>query len=148
VKSGFPDPRCQCRYASQQVTDGKVPSHSLRFIRSGAAALSASDALKLSSFWGVRVITSYSMTEQMPISSKPLALETEDRVDTVGQPVCTSVALVDGASLRPVPWGERGELCISGANVMKGYMNNDAANAKSFFWIGAQRFFRTGDIAR
>jgi oxalate---CoA ligase len=120
----------------------------LRFIRTGAAPLSHVDAMKLSEFWGVKVVTSYSMTEQMPISSKPLALDTAVCQDTVGQPLCCSIVLIDGATLRPVSWGQQGELCISGANVMDNYIDTPQANASAFFWIGSQRFFRTGDIAR
>ena len=49
-------------------TLGSVPKNSLRFIRSGAAALSHEDACHLRDFWGVPIIPTYSMSELMPIS--------------------------------------------------------------------------------
>ncbi len=49
---------------------------------------------------------------------------------------------VDDAS-KTLPMGERGEICIKGPNVMKGYWNNEEATASSFTDDG---FFRTGDV--
>ena len=42
-----------------------------------------------------------------------------------------------------MPQGERGELCISGANVMKGYWKNSEATAAI---MTADGFMRTGDV--
>lgn len=46
--------------------------------------------------------------------------------------------------LREVPHGERGELCIAGPNVMKGYWQNPQATAEV---MTADGFLRTGDVA-
>src|SRR5690554_3232410 len=43
-----------------------------------------------------------------------------------------------------LPAGERGELCIRGANLMKGYWKREDATAESTTSTG---FFRTGDVA-
>ena len=43
-----------------------------------------------------------------------------------------------------VPRGERGELCIAGPNVMKGYWHNEKATRDSMTSDG---FFRSGDVA-
>lgn len=79
--------------------------HRLRFVRSGAAALSPYDARQLSTiFGGVPVITTYSMSEQMPISQPPLAYgrrQLDDKPGTVGVAVATSLAIV-GDSLEPI----------------------------------------------
>lgn len=42
-----------------------------------------------------------------------------------------------------VPYGEQGELCVSGPNLMKGYWKNPAATAEA---ITADGFLRTGDV--
>jgi long-chain acyl-CoA synthetase len=43
-----------------------------------------------------------------------------------------------------VPLGERGEICIKGPNVMKGYWKNEEATRES---TTADGYFRTGDVA-
>lgn len=45
---------------------------------------------------------------------------------------------------RPLPAGQRGELQIRGASIMRGYYNNPKANAESFV---DGDWFRTGDVA-
>ncbi|GGY71021.1 long-chain-fatty-acid--CoA ligase [Marinobacter zhanjiangensis] len=50
---------------------------------------------------------------------------------------------LDGSD-REMPQGERGELCIAGPNVMKGYWKRDDATAES---MTANGYFRTGDVA-
>ena len=42
----------------------------------------------------------------------------------------------------PVPTGERGEICLSGPNVISEYWNKPEATAKAFFG----KWLRTGDI--
>ena len=131
------------------ISRGAKPTHALRFIRSGAAALSHADAQKLNDFWGVPIIPTYSMSEQMPISGKNVKLNLDDRADTVGQPLMCSVALVADGNCRPTsPFGQQGELIISGDNVMKAYQNAEEANNKTYVYIGDKRYLRTGDIAR
>ena len=133
-------------YARTLNADGTAPDHGLRFIRSGAAALSHDDACKLRDFWGVPIIPTYSMSELMPIA-QPRAGYRLQYPDSVGQPVCASLAVVD-ASLRPVPFETDGEVCISGPTVMGGYQEDPSANQKAFFYLGRQRFLRTGDVGR
>ena len=131
------------------ISRGVKPKHALRFIRSGAAALSQADAEKLQAFWNVPIIPTYSMSEQMPISGKNIHLELDERPNTVGQPLICSVALVnDGNCRATVPFGTQGELVISGDNVMTGYQDAPEANNKTFFYIGEKRYLRTGDIAK
>lgn len=125
--------------------EGMLPSHKLRFIRTGAAALSPFDAMRLMKFWGVPVIPTYSMTEQMPITGSPMDAG-EECLDTVGKPLCCSMALVDQDKLHPVMFGSKGEVCISGPNVATEYQDNADANRKSYFYVGSSCFFRTGDI--
>jgi len=53
----------------------------------------------------------------------------------------------------PVPTGERGELCLSGAQVTRGYWNNPARTAEQFIRLPASNgddrvWYRTGDLVK
>ena len=130
-------------YGQQSYGQG-LPKHHLRFIRTGAAPLSETDAVALSKFWGVDIVSTYSMTEQMPICS---TMSQKKSGKSVGNPLLVSLALVDTSTLRPVRWGESGEICISGRQVMSTYWEG-TGDSKPFFFIGDRRFFRTGDLGR
>lgn len=137
--------------------------HSLRMIRSGAAALLAPDAKALSrAYGGIPIRPTYSMSEQMPITQPPLGME---RPGTVGVPVASSLAIVSAVTLRPLPPGVAGEVAISGPTVMDRYLNNADADKKSFFYLTLKgvdeegtrknshqneddqtRYFLTGDV--
>ena len=133
--------------------------HSLRMIRSGAAALLGPDALQLSATYGnIPIIPTYSMSEQMPISQPPygkLDMIT-DKPSSVGVPVAASLAIVNSSTLRPLPYGQEGEIAISGQSVMKNYLHNKEADKKAFFKLTlpveptsmahSGWFFLTGDI--
>src|SRR5262249_5808152 len=50
-----------------------------------------------------------------------------------------------------VPDGEPGEMCLAGACVARGYLNDPAATARSFVpdvTVPGQRMYRTGDLVR
>ncbi len=126
---------------------GKWQGHNLRFIRSGAAALKEPDRLKLQSTFGCPVIATYSMSEQMPISQPPVQGDAWlMQPGSVGVPLTASLAIVDPVSLQPLPFGEEGEVAISGETVFSGYQNNDDANNGSRFLMRALQdgVFRTG----
>lgn len=57
------------------------------------------------------------------------------------------VHIVDEA-LAEVPDSERGEICVSGAGVARGYRNRPDLTAQSFVNLDAVRMYRTGDRGR
>ena len=64
----------------------------------------------------------------------------------------TQIYLLDDA-MNPVASGEAGEICIGGAGVARGYLNQPALTAEKFViprWAaeGAMRIYRTGDLGR
>jgi acyl-CoA synthetase (AMP-forming)/AMP-acid ligase II/peptidoglycan/LPS O-acetylase OafA/YrhL len=138
------------QYLSQ---NGEFHGHNLRMIRSGAAALKESDRSLLTSIFGCDVVSTYSMTELMPICQPPLK-ETgwHQKPASVGVPVAASLAIVDPITLRPLPFGNRGEVVISGPTVFSNYERNLNANNYSRFLMKSPQdsefhtWFMTGDL--
>ncbi|MBF6159785.1 acyl-CoA synthetase [Nocardia cyriacigeorgica] len=95
---------------------------------------------------GVPFAQGYGLTETAPLA---LVLSTDDvatRIGAAGHKVLplSDVRLVD-LDNNPVPEGERGEICVRGPQVMKGYWNNKAATDAV---IDAEGWFHTGDIGQ
>lgn len=132
-------------------SDGQLIGHNLRFIRSGAAALKEADRTKLKALFGCDVIATYSMSEQMPISQPPMSMEGWESKDaSVGVPITASLAIVDPDSLKPLEYGQVGEIAICGNTVFDGYLDNEEANTRSRFSIddhtSETNWFLTGDL--
>jgi acyl-CoA synthetase (AMP-forming)/AMP-acid ligase II len=115
----------------------------LRFLRSSSASLPAQVMLALADTFKAPVIEAYGMTEAThQMASNPLApgAQKPGAVGVAAGPLLRIAhevenRLIDGT----------GEVVISGPNVTPGYESNPEANAKNFFMIDAQRWFRTGD---
>lgn len=69
---------------------------------------------------------------------------------SIGKPLKHCVGLILDDKLNELPDGEKGELCIAGDQVTKGYWNNPEKNASSFFTLEYKgqkmRFYHTGDL--
>ena len=117
------------------------PPPTLRFVRSCSSALSAEMMRDAEARLGVPMVEAYGMTENThQMTSNPLP-PAERRPGSVGVSAGAAVRIVDDAG-RDVPAGEPGEVAIRGPGLTPGYLNNDKANAESFF----DGWFRTGDI--
>jgi fatty-acyl-CoA synthase len=92
---------------------------------------------------GVSFCQGYGLTETSPFATM---LETSMALKKVGSagrpPMFTDVRIVDGDN-KPLPAGERGEVCVRGPNVLKGYWNRPEATADA---IDVQGWFHSGDI--
>ena len=115
----------------------------LKLTNSGGTALVKATAERWEALTGCRIVEGYGLTETSPVAStNPYGIQA--RLGSVGMPVPGSIMKVindDGAELG---LGERGELCVKGPQVMKGYWNNPEATAEV---LDAEGWFRTGDIA-
>jgi long-chain acyl-CoA synthetase len=123
---------------------GRYDLSSLRFCNSGGAPLPVEVAQRFQETTGCRLLEGWGMTETSPTGTFTPA-HAPQRPGSCGLPtvgVIIKFASVDGSG-RYVPLGERGELCISGPNVMKGYWNKPEATAEAMTEDG---FFRTGDV--
>ncbi|GAB3542057.1 amino acid adenylation domain-containing protein [Spirosoma fluminis] len=72
---------------------------------------------------------------------------------TIGKPIDNTILYVVDDSLTVLPDGEVGELCISGACLAEGYLNQPELTNEKFTELtllqqGTVRIYRTGDLAR
>jgi acyl-coenzyme A synthetase/AMP-(fatty) acid ligase len=70
----------------------------------------------------------------------------ENEIVAIGKPIQNMEAIVVDDSQRPLPDGQKGELCLSGDQLTPGYLDEER-NKVAFFTWDNKRFYRTGDIA-
>ena len=119
--------------------------NALRFCGSGGAPLPLEVAQRFEALTGCKLNEGWGMTETSPTGTFT-PVHGLRKPGSCGIPL-PAVRLKFESLSEPgtfVPTGERGELCISGPNVMLGYWKNPDATAKS---TTADGFFRTGDVA-
>ena len=118
---------------------------SLKFCLSGGAPLPLEVKSQFESLTGCKLVEGYGLSEASPVvTCNPL--DGRAKAGSIGLPLPgTMVSLRDLAEPeREVPLGEKGEICIRGPQVMKGYWNKPEETAEAF--VGD--FLRTGDVAR
>jgi len=115
-------------------------------VSSGAAPLPVSLIQRLQALLPNATIgEGYGLTEvTMMATGNPTSRSGTRKPGTVGVPVFDTEisirSLEDGAEM---PQGERGEVCIRGPQVMRGYAHRPEATAES---IDAEGWFHTGDV--
>jgi len=116
---------------------------SLKFCLSGGAPLPVDVKQKFEKLTGCKLVEGYGLSEAAPsVTCNPL--EGPVKEGSIGQPLpATIVSLRDLADpTREVPQGEKGEICIKGPQVMKGYWKRPEETANQF--VGD--YLRTGDV--
>ena len=115
----------------------------LKVTNSGGTALVKATAERWESLTGCRIVEGYGLTETSPVASTNPYGQLA-RLGTVGIPVVGTAFKVIDDDGNEMPLGERGELCIKGPQVMKGYWQQPEATAQT---LDAQGWLKTGDIA-
>ncbi|MCQ4158681.1 AMP-binding protein [Roseomonas sp. GC11] len=118
---------------------------SLDVLLVGGAKLTPEAARRIRPALGCQLQQVFGMAEGLVNYTR---LDDPDAVilDTQGRPISPDdeVLIVDDAG-EPVPEGEPGYLLTRGPYTIRGYHNDDAANARAFT---ADGFYRTGDVVR
>ncbi|HLD65043.1 MAG TPA: long-chain-fatty-acid--CoA ligase FadD2 [Pseudomonas sp.] len=115
----------------------------LKVTNSGGTALVKATAERWQGLTGCPVVEGYGLTETSPVAStNPYG--SQARLGTVGIPVPNTLFKVIDDEGVEQPLGERGELCIQGPQVMKGYWQRPDATAEV---LDAEGWFKTGDVA-
>jgi long-chain acyl-CoA synthetase len=110
---------------------------------SGGAPLPMEVLTRFKALTGITPGEGYGLTETAPVATFQRA-DVEPRLGSVGLPApLTRIDIVDlDTGLTILPQGERGEICVTGPTVMKGYWHKQEATAEAF--RGGR--FHTGDI--
>ncbi|MBS7663388.1 long-chain-fatty-acid--CoA ligase [Pseudomonas lalucatii] len=115
----------------------------LKVTNSGGTALVKATAERWQAITGCPVVEGYGLTETSPVASTN-AYGKLARLGSVGVPVPGTAFKVIDDEGNEQALGERGELCIQGPQVMKGYWQRPDATAEV---LDADGWFKTGDIA-
>jgi acyl-CoA synthetase (AMP-forming)/AMP-acid ligase II len=119
---------------------------SLELLLSGAAPLSAEVEVACGNRIGCRMQQGYGLTETSPTTHTVPDDLAGQMPGSIGPAIPnTECRIVDIATGEDAPADEAGELCIRGPQVMKGYLNDPAATART---IDPDGWLHTGDVAR
>ena len=119
---------------------------SLQLVNSGAAPLSAELAEAAAARVGCPVVQGYGLTESSPVTHVTPTDPGTHRPGMIGPPVpSTECKLVDVGTGEELDAGEEGEVCVRGPQVMRGYLDDPEATART---IDADGWLHTGDVGR
>jgi long-chain acyl-CoA synthetase len=109
----------------------------------GGMAVQKAVAEKWKLVTGKTLIEAYGLTETSPAATmNPLTIP--DFNGAIGLPISSTEVAIRNDAGADVPLGERGELCVRGPQVMKGYYNRPEETANV---MTADGFLKTGDVA-
>jgi len=114
---------------------------SIRFCMAGGAAMPVDVMHAFEAKYPVQILEGYGLSETSPVASFN-TLDRPRKPGSIGHPVWgVEMAILDDDD-QPVPDGERGEICIRGHNIMKGYLKRPGATAEALM----NGWFHSGDI--
>jgi long-chain acyl-CoA synthetase len=113
----------------------------LRFCMAGGAPMPEAVMRAFEAKYGVEILEGYGLSETSPVASFNV-LGRPRRPGSIGYPVWgVELCILDDED-RALPDGERGEICIRGHNVMKGYLGRPDATKEAM----RGGWFHSGDI--
>ena len=129
-------------FMSQQPQFADTDLSSIKTIICGAAPVPES-LIELYGARGVPFCQGYGLTETSPFSAFLTPEFGISKLGSAGQPPLFSDTRIVDNDNRELPPGERGEICLRGPNIMKGYWNRPDATAAA---IDAEGWFHSGDV--
>jgi len=124
------------------IGDLKRKLGKVRYCFSAAASMAMEIVKQWREQTGLTIAESYGQTEAMPVTYNHYYPE-RHVVGSVGQAVHGVEIQIRDLSGKVLKEGQKGEICIRGPIVMKGYLNNPSGT-KDAFW--GRDWLRTGDI--
>jgi long-chain acyl-CoA synthetase len=114
---------------------------SLRYCMTGGAAMPVEVMRAFEEKHGVQILEGFGLSETSPVASFNV-LDRPRQPGSIGYPVWgVQMAILDDVD-RPLADGKRGEICVRGHNVMKGYWKRPEATKEAL----RNGWFHTGDI--
>ncbi len=114
---------------------------SLKIAVGGGMAVQKATAEKWKVLTGVPLAEGYGLTETSPVATcNPI--DGTERIGTIGVPLPNTEIIICDDDCKELPIGERGEICIKGPQVMKGYWNRPDETAL----VMHGEWFKSGDI--
>jgi fatty-acyl-CoA synthase len=129
-------------FMSQQPQFADTDLSSINSLVCGAAPVPES-LIQLYGERDVDFCQGYGLTETSPFSAFLTPEWAVSKLGSAGQPPLFSDTRIVDEDNQPLPPGERGEICLRGPNIMKGYWNRPDATADA---IDAEGWFHSGDV--
>ncbi|MEJ2309667.1 MAG: AMP-binding protein [Gammaproteobacteria bacterium] len=121
----------------------KLDFSKLKIVLGGGMAVQRAVAEPWQKITGTTLLEAYGLTETSPAAAiNPLDIDGYNGF--IGLPVPSTEICIRDENNREVPLGERGELCIRGPQLMKGYWQRPEETTDA---IDAEGWFHSGDIA-
>jgi len=115
----------------------------LKVVLGGGMAVQESVANEWQDATGHVLVEAYGLTETSPAACiNPMDIKSWN--GTIGLPISSTDVCVRDEDGKELDFGERGELCIKGPQVMQGYWNRPGETDKV---LGDDGWLRTGDVA-
>lgn len=122
---------------------GKLDFSKLKITVAGGMALQNAVCRRWEEFTGKPIIEGYGLTETSPVATcNPI--DGTNKLDHIGLPLPSTDCKIIDDNGHECPMGERGELCIKGPQVMKGYWNRPEETDNV---LSKDGWLKTGDIA-
>ncbi len=121
--------------------EGPADLSSLRYCMAGGAPMPVEVMKAFEEKYPVQILEGYGLSETSPVASFNM-LDKPRHPGSIGYPVWgVEMAILDDKD-QPLPDGERGEICIRGHNIMKGYRGRPDATRETM----RSGWFHSGDI--
>ena len=120
---------------------GPVDFSSVKYCLSGGAPMPVEVMKAFEAKFGVEILEGYGLSETSPVASFNM-IGRARRPGSIGYPVWGVELSIQDEAGRSLPDGERGEICIRGHNIMKGYLGRPEATAETM----RGGWFHSGDI--
>ena len=121
--------------------EGDVDFSTVRICMSGGAPMPVEVMKSFEEKFSVEILEGYGLSETSPVASFNMPGKPR-RPGSIGYPVWgVELAILDENDA-PLPDGERGEICIRGHNIMKGYLGRPDATAEAM----RNGWFHSGDV--